>query len=1232
MKKLFLWTFVLTLLCTWTVVVADQNMGVPTTSSKGLDLDKEAIKALKDKAAQGISGLPYATNVAAAPKAEPQAIPRDEVLEGRYATPLPEKAPYTGPINVPDPNVILQGGDVCEQATVIPGIPYNNTGTTAGYTNDYDEVCNYTGSTAPDVVYSYTPEADICVTITLCVGITDYDTKLYVYEDVCQAPDDGQDPYACNDDDCQSPVYPYNYQSALYELILYAGHTYYIVVDGYGSDYGNYTIDITECVIPTGACCIAEVCAFTGTEAECLDAGGDWYEGETCPEFECPVDPCANAIYDQSTMDYWNSYACDRRRGTDFECWVVDDVEYYEEVQIYDLHWYCVTDEVYVFENMDDWIVLEDAGMFPGAVIVEEWDVPNFRTWTGEYGPWAGRPLYYYTLYVNLALPPGLYWFGMRPINETSSGQNFWMTGPLTGSDVYFRSAYFGFPDWTIGATIFGEAHNVAFCITADMPEPGACCDDETGVCVDDVPADQCPPPLRFASGVLCENLDPPCGYEPTGACCIGEICEFTGTEQECLDAGGDWYEGETCPEFQCPMEDPCVDAIFHNGEPDGRNGTTCERHIGQGWDSWCVDDVQLADAHITDFHWWTIDTGFEWNETDDLLIIEDAGGPFGAVIVEEYDLPNFRYDTGDVLFGFPVYLYSLYVDFNLPAGYYWMGMRPVSDNGGGQSFWATSTANGIEIWFKSDYFGYPDWVPGSTLFGDYYDVAFCITGEMEEVTGACCDDVTGYCEDYVPMDQCPPPLRFAPDVLCENLDPPCEPCPYITVEIMTDDYPGETTWELIHRASGSVVASGGPLSDPNTLHTWQVCADPLDCYDWYIYDAWGDGICCAYGDGYFNIYGFDGELLCTGGEFGDYDVCPDIGTCVPPTGACCIDDICEFTSEEQPCLDAGGDWYEGEECPEFECPIDPCADAIWHNGMPPGYSAYASQCDVVYPFQFACADDFELTEEAPINSIVMWMSFWPDEDIIDPTYWQGATVTIYPDAGGVPGGQPIEGDPDCAVEGAIEFHQYYMPGEYSFVESPMQYVWETTFPVSGLTLGPGLYWVAIEPVMSFAEGYGQCGPTPTDQQWGSLPMLWGPLLGFPDWGTPDTWTNDISFCINSAVGPECEYAVSDVNCNGVPFELADVIAMIAQYRGEVPVCYTCPCPPHGDAFAPNADPNSNCVALELADVVAEIALYRGEIQAGTGCQDCPATARIGSDVVTPSLKSKAKAIQKSVD
>ncbi|MGB4961034.1 MAG: M12 family metallo-peptidase, partial [Saprospiraceae bacterium] len=91
-----------------------------------------------------------------------------------------------------------------------------------------------------------------------------------------------------------------------------------------------------------------------------------------------------------------------------------------------------------------------------------------------------------------------------------------------------------------------------------------------------------------------------------------------------------------------------------------------------------------------------------------------------------------------------------------------------------------------------------------------------------------------------------------------------------LSLEIRTDSYPNETTWD-IRNSAGSVVYAGGPYSTPNTLNTLALCL-PSGCYTFNIKDAYGDGICCGYGNGYFNIKQ-GASTLTTGGQFGTSDV-----------------------------------------------------------------------------------------------------------------------------------------------------------------------------------------------------------------------------------------------------------------------------------------------------------------------------------------------------------------------
>jgi hypothetical protein len=153
------------------------------------------------------------------------------VLANDLGNQAPAKLFVTYPENIPDPE--RQGGDTMTTATVIGFLPYYDSGTTVGYNNDYDAVCPYSGSTAPDVVYVYNAAHPIQGEIDLCGS--DYDTKLYVYDAAFNL-------IACNDDDYFGP--PCGQYVSRIDFYLAAAGTYYIIVDGYGSAAGNYVLEI----------------------------------------------------------------------------------------------------------------------------------------------------------------------------------------------------------------------------------------------------------------------------------------------------------------------------------------------------------------------------------------------------------------------------------------------------------------------------------------------------------------------------------------------------------------------------------------------------------------------------------------------------------------------------------------------------------------------------------------------------------------------------------------------------------------------------------------------------------------------------------------------------------------------------------------------------------------------------------------------------------------------------
>jgi lysyl endopeptidase len=89
-----------------------------------------------------------------------------------------------------------------------------------------------------------------------------------------------------------------------------------------------------------------------------------------------------------------------------------------------------------------------------------------------------------------------------------------------------------------------------------------------------------------------------------------------------------------------------------------------------------------------------------------------------------------------------------------------------------------------------------------------------------------------------------------------------------ISVSITLDDYPEETSWD-IQNASGVVIAQGSGYT--GGIVASEVCVAP-GCYEFTIYDEYGDGLCCDWGTGSYAVTSANGEILAEGATFTDLE------------------------------------------------------------------------------------------------------------------------------------------------------------------------------------------------------------------------------------------------------------------------------------------------------------------------------------------------------------------------
>jgi hypothetical protein len=206
-----------------------------------------------------------------------------------YGTERPTKPVMNYPENIPNPDVLRQGGDTILSAVAITIGDLLN-GTTSGYVNDYDEICPYSGSTSPDVVYTFTPSVSTGITVDMFGSA--YDTKIYIY-------DQSLNLVACNDD------FYSDYTSRLENVGVIAGVQYFLIIDGYGGaagTYSGYTQEFTPCDLtcPAGAELEGEPALVDGY----ADA---WNGGCNSPEFGNPFQPITSGNFCGKSGYYLNA-------------------------------------------------------------------------------------------------------------------------------------------------------------------------------------------------------------------------------------------------------------------------------------------------------------------------------------------------------------------------------------------------------------------------------------------------------------------------------------------------------------------------------------------------------------------------------------------------------------------------------------------------------------------------------------------------------------------------------------------------------------------------------------------------------------------------------------------------------------------------------------------------------------------------------------------------------------
>ena len=101
------------------------------------------------------------------------------------------------------------------------------------------------------------------------------------------------------------------------------------------------------------------------------------------------------------------------------------------------------------------------------------------------------------------------------------------------------------------------------------------------------------------------------------------------------------------------------------------------------------------------------------------------------------------------------------------------------------------------------------------------------------------------------------------------------------TLDLTTDRYGSEITWNFVDDCTGTILQSGGPYQNSETIKE-DFCFDSSIKFTFTMFDSVGDGICCGYGPGSYSIF-VDGTVLATGGEY-LFSESTTSGSCPPGT------------------------------------------------------------------------------------------------------------------------------------------------------------------------------------------------------------------------------------------------------------------------------------------------------------------------------------------------------------
>jgi hypothetical protein len=212
----------------------------------------------------------------------------------------------------------------------------------------------------------------------------------------------------------------------------------------------------------------------------------------------------------------------------------------------------------------------------------------------------------YFGTHANVAVTPGqCYWLEITNATDDTACFWLWETAPPGDSRSAQEDDGDGYDAGDAGDYDLAWCLNIPVGDLAECIQFGACCNNVTGECLDNVSALDCIlPTQRFEADTLCANLNPPCG---AGACCLPNGTCVNVSQAACNAQSGNWYVNIFCGTVLCSADDSCD---HNNGEKVTNGPSPASQFAPNEFYAEAADNFTLKgntgnDCVLTGLRWW---------------------------------------------------------------------------------------------------------------------------------------------------------------------------------------------------------------------------------------------------------------------------------------------------------------------------------------------------------------------------------------------------------------------------------------------------------------------------------------------------------------------------------------------------------------------------------------------------------------------------------------------------